>query len=216
MESGVEEFDSHIQQLAEAGEWDPNLHAPMSVAVRRQLGGTSVIWGGRCVPYDPVDFDRRRFVSEAAWPISYDQIQPYFQRACEWLRCGRAVFDVTQMGHLPRALVRGFRDGEVLASALERWSLPTNFGREYGRSLRRSAHVRVVTGLTCTEVICRLGSTCVDHLECRGLAGKRIQIRCRGYVVAAGGLESTRLLLASRGPGGRPLGDHSGHLGSWS
>ena len=26
---------------------------------RRQVGGTSVIWGGRCVPFDEVDFDRR-------------------------------------------------------------------------------------------------------------------------------------------------------------
>jgi len=184
VESGYEEFDSHVQQLAEAGELNSSVHAPMSFAIRRQLGGTSVIWGGRCVPFDPVDFDRRQFIGEAAWPIAYEQIQPYFQRACDWLRCGRAIFDATQIRHLRRALVPGLRDGEMLTSSLERWSLPTNFGREYRQMLRLSARVRVITGLTCTEVICRSGETWVDYLECRGIGGKPIRIRCRGYVVA--------------------------------
>ena len=56
VESGYEKLDSNIQQLAEAAEWNHALHAPMAMSVRRQLGGTSTIWGGRCVPYDPHRF----------------------------------------------------------------------------------------------------------------------------------------------------------------
>jgi choline dehydrogenase-like flavoprotein len=215
VESGYETFDSDIQGLAEAGEWDSSVHSPMSLTTRRQLGGTSVIWGGRCVPYDRVDFDRRAFAGGSAWPISYEQLSPYFQRACDWLACGRAVFDTSRIGHLAQSIVPGFVDGEVRASTLERWSLPTNFGREYRQSLRKSTRVRVVTGLTCTEVICRPDDGRVDHLACLSLDGKRIRVVSRGYVIAGGGLESTRLLLASRGPDGGRLGDHSGHLGAW-
>ena len=54
-----------------------------------------------------------------------------------------------------------------------------------------------------------------DRLACRTLDGKHVSIQARSYVLACGGLETTRLLLASRGPHGGPLGDHSGHLGSW-
>ena len=215
VESGYKAFDPDIQRLSDAGELDPDLHSPMSMAIRRQLGGTSVIWGGRCVPLDRVDFDRRSFAGDSVWPVSYDELLPYFQRACDWLRCGRAVFDTTCMDHLPPSLVPGLVDGEVRASTLERWSLPTNFGHEYRQALSRSPRVRVVTGLTCTEAACRPDDGLVDHLECRSLGGKRVSIRARAYVVAAGGLESTRLLLASRGADGKPLGDHSGHLGSW-
>ena len=63
VESGYGKFNAHVQQLSEAAEWDPDLHAPMSMAVRRQLGGTSTVWGGRCVPYDRVDFDHRHYIS---------------------------------------------------------------------------------------------------------------------------------------------------------
>jgi hypothetical protein len=215
VESGREKFDPAIQNLGEAAEIDPSLHSPMRLTTRRQLGGTSVTWGGRCVPFDEVDFDYRPFICNAQWPVSYDQILPYFQRACDWLACGRAMFDTTQMSHLPHSLVPGFADGDTVASTLERWSLPTNFGREYRDVLHRSARVRAVTGLTCTQLVCRNGDPEVHHISCRNLEGKHIQVRARAYVLACGGLGTTRLLLASRGPGERPLGDHSGHLGSW-
>ncbi len=215
VESGNETFDPDVQNLAEAAEWDTKLHSPMSLTTRRQVGGTSVIWGGRCVPFDEVDFDRRSFMGDAQWPVSYEQMQAYFQRACDWLACGRAVFETSGMRHLPRSVVPGFPDGDMRASTVERWSLPTDFGQEYAPRLRRSPRVRAVTGLTCTQIVCPPGEPQVDHLECRSLDGKRIHVRARGYVLSCGGLETTRLLLASPGPAGKPLGDHSGHLGSW-
>jgi hypothetical protein len=223
IESGHEKFDQSAQELSEAGDLDPHVHSPMSLTVRRQLGGTSVIWGGRCVPLDRVDFEQRSFLSGSSWPVSYDELLPYFQRACDWLRCGRAVFDISGLGHLPSSIVPGLRDGDMRASTFERWSLPTNFGREYGRTLRASKRVNVITGLTCTEIVCPPGESRVHHLECRaiigaisgGISGKGVRVQSRAYVIAGGGLETTRLLLASPGPHGKPLGDHSGHLGSW-
>jgi choline dehydrogenase-like flavoprotein len=215
VESGREKFSHETQELGEAADWNPNLHAPMSIATRRQVGGALVIWGGRCVPYDPVDFDERPFIENAAWPVSYEELLPYFHRACEWLRCGRPVFDATRIDDLPNTIVPGLRDEEVATSTLERWSLSSKIGREYRSELRRSARVRLLTGLTCTEVVCARGEPQVDRLECKTLGGKRVTVRGRTYVLACGGLETTRLLLASPGPRGNPLGNHSGHLGRW-
>src|SRR5208282_4742818 len=116
---------------------------------------------------------------------------------------------------LPPSVVPGLSQGAASSATFERWSLSTDFAREYGDALKRSRRVRVVTGLTCTEVISGFGGTCAESLDCRTLEGKQVLIRARGYVLACGGLETTRLLLASRGPHGGALGDHSGHLGSW-
>ena len=69
LESGNRSFDPAVQELSEAAEWNCHRHAPLSLAVRRQVGGTSVIWGGRCVPFDPVDFASRPFLAAPAWPI---------------------------------------------------------------------------------------------------------------------------------------------------
>jgi choline dehydrogenase-like flavoprotein len=215
IESGFDKFDAQAQQLSDAAAWDPDRHAPMSMSVRRQLGGTSTIWGGRCVPYDRVDFERRPYITDTAWPVRYDEVEPFFQRACDWLACGRPVFDVRHMTHLPASLVPGLPEADGTTATLERWSRSTDFARGYADALRRSPRVRVVTGLTCTEVICQPGATRADRLACRTLAGKRVSVQARCYVLACGGLETTRLMLASRGPQGGPIGGHSGHLGSW-
>src|SRR5215469_14264840 len=104
IESGFKSFHSDVQDLGQAEVADPKLHSPMSLTTRRQVGGTSVIWGGRCVPFDEVDFDHRPYIGAAQWPVSYEQMRTYFQRACDWLACGRAVFETTEMRHLPRSI----------------------------------------------------------------------------------------------------------------
>lgn len=217
VESGHRRFHMGVQRLSDASEWDPRRHAPMSMTTRRQLGGASVIWGGRCVPYDPVDFDRRDSDPNTVWPVRYQDLVPFFQRACDWLVCGRAVFDACEIEHLARrTLVPGLPNGDVRASTLERWSLPTNFGRQYVGRLRRSGRIRLITGLTATEIIPNDSRSRVQWLETRTLDRKRIRIRARKYVLASGGLGSTRLLLASGGTErGGGLGDHSRHLGRW-
>jgi choline dehydrogenase-like flavoprotein len=217
VESGERRYRPEIQRLADAAAWDPHRHAPMSMATRRQVGGASVIWGGRCVPFDPVDFEPRSSVRDSSWPLTYGELLPFFQRACDWLRCGRAVFDAREIEHLAcKTLVPGLGDGDTRASSLERWSLPTNFGREYASRLKQSGRIRLVTGLSCTEVVRSPGDSHVELLEARTLDGKGVRIRARRYVIACGGLETTRLLLASRrGPRDEGLGNHSGHLGRW-
>jgi len=215
LESGNRSFDPAVQELSEAAEWDRHRHAPVSLTVRRQVGGTSVIWGGRCVPYDPVDFAPRSFLGVPAWPIGYKEVESYFQRACDWMVCGRAAFSTSELPHLPSGIVPGFVDGGVLGSSLERWSLPTDFGRTYQERLERSPRVRLLTGVTCTEIVCVSQAGRAQRLECRTHAGGRVAVTAKAFVVACGGLESTRLLMSSTGPQGEQLGNRSGHLGRW-
>lgn len=215
IESGEQAADPEAQALGDTYGEDP-LHAPMSLTTSRRVGGASNLWGGRCVPFDPVDFEPREIVGEARWPVGYEQTEPYFQRACDWFVCGDAVFDARQVPTLAsRSLVPGFPDGRVLASSLERWSLPTNFRRRYRGALERSAGVTLVTGLTCTEIMCHPTGSRVHYLSAKSLDDKRVTIVADRYVLACGGLETTRLLMASdhRHPDG--IGNHSGHLGRW-
>jgi len=36
-------------------------HLPPSDFHRRAFGDATTIWGGRCIPYDPIDFERRDY-----------------------------------------------------------------------------------------------------------------------------------------------------------
>jgi GMC oxidoreductase/pyridine nucleotide-disulfide oxidoreductase len=215
IETGNRRPRSDYQQLSIAHRQQPDVHAPVELTVSRQIGGTSAIWGGRCVPYDRVDFIERDIAPESAWPLSYQDVENYFGSACAWMLCGRPVFDVRELTHLPREMVPGAEDGVVSTSSLERWSLPTDFGKVYYDELRNAVSLRVITDATCVRINLDDSQERVADIECRTLSGRSFSVMADDTVIATGGLESTRLLMCSPGRGGRSIGDHSGHLGRW-
>jgi choline dehydrogenase-like flavoprotein len=197
IDSGGDSRQPETQQLGDLAGEDP-AHVSMSLATSRQLGGASNLWGGRCVPFDPIDFEPRELVGESIWPVSYEDLKPYFRRSCDWCVCGDAVFDTHHIPSLAkRSLVPGFPDGGVRASSLERWSLPTNFGREYKTALNDTPGLTLITNLTCTEIVCDTRQPRVEHLVTQSLDGRSVKISASRYVLACGGLEVTRLLFAS-------------------
>lgn len=215
IESGGDSYSAEVQALGDTVGHDP-AHVPMSYATCRQIGGASNLWGGRCVPFDPVDFQARRVVGDIRWPLGYEELQQYFSRACHWCMCGEPTFDAADVPKLAgSSLVPNWPDGDMCSTSLERWSCPTNFGRVYRADLRSSALLTVVSNLTCTEIVCASDRHRVEHLLASTLAGNHVRVRAKRYVLACGGVESTRLLFASnrRHPGG--IGNHSGHLGRW-
>jgi choline dehydrogenase-like flavoprotein len=220
LESGGDAPDAETQRLGDTVGGDP-VHVEMELAARRQVGGSTNLWGGRCVPYDPIDFEPRPLVGGAAWPIGYEEVAPFLQRAADWCLCGRAVFDANELPELAgRTIVPGWEDGEVRASDLERWSLPTNFGRVYRKALRETPGLRLETGVTVTEVVPAPGGSpsggrSVDYLRAVRQGGGEVTVRARSYVLAAGGLGATRLLFASRSQDPDGIGNHSDHLGRW-
>ena len=103
----------------------------------------------------------------------------------------------------------------MLTRALERWSLPTDFGKVYRKSLRDADFLRVIHDATCVKIVVDEHASRATGVECRTLHGNSFTVSADDVVVAAGGLESTRLLMCSPGVDGKSLGDHSGHLGHW-
>lgn len=215
IESGGDSYSGDIQRLGDTIGGDA-LHAPMSRTTRRQIGGASNLWSGRCVPFDPIDFQHRAIVGDAHWPVSHAEMERYFPRACQWFQCGQPTFDVSQIPNLAaHSLIPGWPGGDVSATSLERWSLPTNFGRVYGARLKRSPLVTLASHLTCTEIVCHPDGHSVERLVARTLTGNEVRVHAKRYVLAAGGVESTRLLFASTRHHPRGIGNQSGHLGRW-
>lgn len=216
IESGRLNFSEESQELGKANYFDPKFHAPMTECTRRQLGGTSIIWGGRCLPYDPIDFEKRPYIQDSDWPVTYEELSGYFQRACDYFFCGKSEFNIQNIPNIEqKSIVPGLPDEEVLTSTLERWSLPTNFGKEYFNDLQQSEKIKVLYGLTCTEIETNEQGNQVELLHGKTLGGKTISVKCRKYVLSGGALNTTRLLLASDRKHSGGIGNHSNLLGKF-
>jgi choline dehydrogenase-like flavoprotein len=198
LESGFMKENSTTQRLYEGDVADKKLHSPPDKYRQRRFGGSTSIWGGRCMPFDPLDFEARSYVQHSGWPISYDDLLPYYPRANELSEAGRFSYraeDALGVDTLP--LIRGFESERVLTNGLERFSCPTHFGNRYAKQLQLTPYVNVLLGANCTGIRLQPNRMAVRTVDVQTLSGTRFSVTCRITVLAVGGLETARLLLAS-------------------
>lgn len=212
VESGTFKHSAATQQLGDLANFDLRRHAPMEIASRRQFGGASVIWGGRCVPFDPIDFERRDYVAHSEWPIDYAEIERFHERASSYFRSGRPVFSAHAIDSISqKTIVPQLTEGDVRASDLERWSLPTNFGKEYRDEINSNPRIELLNGFTAVQII--TSGTNVDGIRLRNLDGEERVVTGLYYVLSCGGLETTRLLMQPTPQFPQGLGNEGGWLG---
>ena len=199
LESGRMREDAATQDLCAGEVADARLHSPPDKYRQRRLGGSTAIWGGRSVPFDPVDFETRPHVAHSGWPISYEDLLPFYPQANALAESGRFSYEADDaLGPAAAPMIRGFDSAVVRTGSLERFSCPTHFGARYERRLRVAPEVQVLLGANCTGLHLQADARSVREVSVATLAGRRFQIEARATVLAAGGLETARLLLASR------------------
>lgn len=216
LESGSLAHDARAQSLGNAAIADTKRHAPMHLVTRRQLGGASALWGGRCVPLDAIDLAARPHVEGAAWPIDFGELARHYPAACDYAGCGRADFQSRSAlpGNQP-SIIPALPDDGILSSTLERWASPARLGERYRSALERAPNVNLVLDATCTAIRFEHTPGETSALTARSLSGAELRLESAAYVLAAGGLETTRLLLHSDDVHAGGVGNHGGHLGRY-
>jgi choline dehydrogenase-like flavoprotein len=205
LEAGHIDLDTKTQSLYEGEVADVRMHSPPDKFRQRRLGGSSAIWGGRCMPMDPIDFESRDYVPHSGWPISYEDLLPYYPAANALAEAGRFSYEADDaLGALAAPMIRGFNSTHVRTTGLERFSCPTNFGKRYQKRLQLSPKIKVLTGANCVGLKLHSDGQSIQAVEFTTLQGIRFSVMSRITVLASGGLETVRLLLASNdvSPGG--------------
>jgi choline dehydrogenase-like flavoprotein len=216
LEAGGLDRDENNQKLLRGTIADPSVHSPLHEARCRQLGGTTAIWGGRCIPFDSIDFEKRDYVPHSGWPIGFHELDPYYPLANRYCQCGEYSYTVAQaLPHSPNHIVEGFADDLITDTQLERWSLPTNFGKEYLDLLKTLPNLRVILNASCLGIDLSKDGGRVSSLRFCSRLLNRFSVTSRAITLAAGGLETTRLLLASNDVLESGIGNHSGLLGRY-
>ncbi len=202
IESGHDKPDANSQGLYSGEVANPDLHSPPDTYRQRQFGGATTLWGGRCMPLDPVDFRERSWMPHSGWPIGPEALAPWYAAANTLCEAGEFNYSAsTAMPGGMKPLIAGFTPENFTTDGIERFSLPTNFAARYRHKLAASEAVRVVLGANCTAIETTPDGTLATTLKLRSLKGWEGTVKAARVVIAVGGLEVPRLLLACRGPG---------------
>lgn len=171
-------------------------HPPTELFRRRMLGGTTSVWGGRCIPLDPGDF--MPAPGRSGWPVAFDEVAAHFSDALHFLDAGTPEFTFSTALPTSSGLPSDTPDSDVLLDRIERFSKPTNIWSKCEASLVKADKVMVLHGAVCRNILTSRDGNRVFGLELVTRSNKLLKVLAPIIVLACGGLETPRLLLASR------------------
>ena len=143
----------------------------------------------------------------SGWPITRADLEPYFTKAQSLVEAGPWIYDradavVSDTGPMVSLAPGGVYTSWFQFSRTRGDILPTHFGQRYEDDLKRAAKIKPLVHANVTGI--RLAKTggAVSHLDIATLneaggADKHFTVRPRFVVLASGGMENARLLLAS-------------------
>jgi choline dehydrogenase-like flavoprotein len=213
LESGGSHYDPSTQQLA-GGEIVGLPYFPLETTRLRWLGGTTNHYGGVTRVMEPEDFEPNPVAPHTGWPIRRAELDSYYERAR--VVCGLPYGESTlpalikrdRFPFLPLAPERFItRVGQIVPK--EARSFRTMFEKE----LEASANVTLHCGANVTEIETNAPGTMATRVHAATLAGNRFTVAARRVILAAGGIENARVLLASNRQWPRGVGNHHDQVG---
>jgi choline dehydrogenase-like flavoprotein len=209
----------------------------------RKFGGTTNVWGGWSKPLDNIDFSRRSTAPLPSWPLSPQDLEPYYPAALEWCEIPDVSFNTADSVPDPDSELL-FEDHPEFTTRIFRFSPPTRFGKRYREPVADNEPVnclynaslisleyegdnirRAIAGSLSGErpVNCLYNASLIS-LEYEGdnirraiagsLSGERLEIEAETFVLAMGGIEVARFLLHLAESAGAKFGMESGMVGA--
>lgn len=212
LESGLREPDARgddLNQLENVG----LRHDGWREGRVRSLGGTTRAWGGQLIPLRASEIECRPWIPNSGWPLRLEELEPYYRRVERLLRIEGPPYDESAWRHLgvtaPAFDPREFRIRFSQWAGLGR----RNFAVLWRRELERSENVSVLIDATAVGIRCTSDGSHCETLEVRSRGGRQASIRARSFVIACGGIETARLMLASPTCNGNSVANASGFVG---
>ena len=196
------DFDAERQSLLNGTDTTGDYH-DVRDSRRSQFGGALRIWntpvgdsvGAKYVPLDEIDFEKRDWVPYSGWPFKRSELDRYYTRAekiCELSEIGYEA-DNWEAG---QSCSIKFIDGDAVTQIYKLGS-SAPFLETARRRVAASSEIDCLLWATAIELVPATGTTRIKSLTVLAANKKRIEIRATIFVLAAGGIENPRLLLAS-------------------
>ncbi len=152
-----------------------------------QLGGTSGHWAGYCAELDHEDFTGNG-LTNANWPITHNDLEPYNAEAFEILELGEDPFPKANADEI-------IQFNDTFQEKMWRFSTPVRFGEKYKNELENS-DIDVFLGAVARRVIFKNSdSNRISTIEILTENLESTTLSAHNFVFALGAVETARLLL---------------------
>lgn len=175
---------------------------------KRAIGGTSIAWGGQSLPFSPIDFEKKDWVAASGWPLSFDEIAPYYYPANEFMQVDKLnydgeIFELLKMQKIPF-------DNSFLYYHFSKWAPQPVFSVLYRTELEKK--VTIFYNAHTTQINTDENGR-AESVTVKNFRRKTTLLKVKNLLLATGAIEASRLLLLGNKRITDGLGNHSGWLG---
>lgn len=200
LESGGLDFDEATQSLS-TGENVGVPYFPLKESRARYLGGSTNLWGGWSRPLDDIDFEDRPWMPYSGWPMTKAELVPYYERAQKACNLGPFEYNYAYWKDALNKHGRGQSPflGDQIVPCIWQIIPPTHlrFGKAYGAEIEQARNINTYLHANVVEIETNDTAQSVTRLRVASLTGKKFWVRAKVFILAVGGIENPRLLLAS-------------------
>ena len=213
LEAGGMDYDEQTQSLTK-GKIIGMEYYELDHSRLRFFGGTTNIWGGRSIPLDAIDFEKRDWVPHSGWPITLDDLKPYYQIAHDSLELGEYDYEAGMWEKLNLSPIDF--DPEKIGHRFWRFDgLAERFNSNRSDDLIEAKNVQVVLHANTIGLQAVENGSAISSLDARTLQGRNLQVNARHYVLACGAIENARLLLMSNNVESNGIGNQYDQVGRY-
>jgi choline dehydrogenase-like flavoprotein len=193
LESGGFDPDPETQSLYQ-GDIIGFPYYPLDTARLRYFGGTTAQWGGCCWPLEANEFEKRDWVPHSGWPLSRQELDPYYIKAHEICELGAFNYDAQYWSEKADHPMLPLEAGRVVTKIYQN-SPPTRFGTHYREDIEKAQNITTILYANVTDIELDTLNQTVGKITVKTLSGNSFDVKADTFVLAAGGLENPRLLL---------------------
>jgi choline dehydrogenase-like flavoprotein len=214
LESGAEKNQYQTPFCARAP--GSKLHNQAKPFCFRKLGESSSLQGTCCGPFDSIDFEYRDYVPNSGWPISFNDLKPYYIKANEWLKASDFKYQAkTAFIKEADPATKGCCSSSRYTESQERYFCTTDLYIRHIKRLQHHAKLNLIQDANCIGIELHNNGDSVSHLRIATLNNKRFLVKADHYILATGGIEATRLLLASNNIVSEGIGNRYDNVGRY-
>jgi choline dehydrogenase-like flavoprotein len=178
LESGHWTVDDDRQALNEV---DHRGRVFDSVGTRRRvIGGTTVAWGGQSLPFAPIDFDE--------WPFGLQELERHYRAANEAMGIDPRPYGAETLQML--SVEAPAFDPEKVWFHTSKWAPEPNFRRIFRKEIDRDFTILYNAQFVDAEIL----DGRIVAVEVSNFGAQVRRLPCSRLVVAAGGLETNRII----------------------
>ncbi len=214
LESAGFDYDDKIQDSYK-GENTGLPYYPLKSTRLHYFGGTSGHWGGFCAKLDPIDIEKRSWITDSGWPISLDELEAFYPKAHELVELGPYQWSVDYWLDTKPKFKQLFPHNDYLWDKIWKISPPTRFGKKYREAIVNAPNIQLYTFANLTNLTTNAEGNLVTEAEVKNLEGKSYTVKAKQFILAAGAIQNARILLAAnkQQPGG--LGNQNDVVGRY-